>query len=116
MEGMIWRRGDVVACALPGEFGGRPRPAVVVQSDMFNATHPSVTVCPLTTYERAVPLFRIAIKKSTANGLRENSQVMVDKIATIGSGRVGTVIGRLDDQELTRVDEALALWLGLHRG
>ncbi len=116
MEGVTWRRGDIVACALPGEFGGRPRPALVVQSDMFNATHPSVTVCPLTTHERAAPLFRIAIKKGPANGLRENSQVMVDKIATLGAGRIGQVLGRLDEQELARVDEALALWLGLSRG
>ncbi|MBA4136461.1 MAG: type II toxin-antitoxin system PemK/MazF family toxin [Opitutus sp.] len=113
MEGVNWRRGDIVSCAVPGEFGGRPRPAVVVQSDLFNPTHSSVTLCPLTTYERAVPLFRVSIKKSADNGLRENSQIMIDKISTVGGSRIGAVIGRLDEQDLTRLDEALRLWLGL---
>lgn len=102
-----------MSCALPGEFGGKPRPAVVVQSDLFNPTHQSITVCPLTTYERDLPLFRIAIKRSEVNGLKENSQIMVDKIATVGSGRVGVVIGRLDERDSARLDEALGVWLGL---
>ena len=109
---MTYRRGDVITCALPGDFG-KPRPAVIVQSDLFNATHPSVTVCPLTTHEVDAPLFRVRLRPTAGNGLKRESQAMTDKLATLWTTRVGSVVGHLSDEELRRVDEAMSLWLGL---
>jgi len=104
------RRGDLVAVALQGSYG-KPRPALVIQSDFFDM-HPSVTILPITSELRDAPLFRIAVAPSPANGLRKPSQVMVDKAQTVARDRIGETIGRLGDEELLAVNRALALFLG----
>ncbi|MGO8866840.1 MAG: type II toxin-antitoxin system PemK/MazF family toxin [Alphaproteobacteria bacterium] len=106
------RRGDVVLAAAPGDFG-KPRPAVVTQSDIFNETHPSVVMCPLTTFRVEAPLFRITVEPTEGNGLLRSSQVMVDKITTLRRDRLRSTIGRLDQETMRRVDRALAVFLGL---
>jgi len=106
------RRGDVVLAATPGDYG-KPRPAVVTQSDIFNETHPSVVMCPLTTFRVEAPLFRITVEPTQGNGLRRPSQVMVDKITTLRRDRLRSTIGRLDQETMRRVDRALAVFLGL---
>ncbi|HKO10010.1 MAG TPA: type II toxin-antitoxin system PemK/MazF family toxin [Alphaproteobacteria bacterium] len=106
------RRGDVVLAATPGDYG-KPRPAVVTQSDIFNETHPSVVMCPLTTFRVEAPLFRITVEPTEGNGLRQSSQVMVDKITTLRRDRLRSTIGRLDQETMRRVDRALAVFLGL---
>jgi mRNA interferase MazF len=104
------KRGDVVTIALSGD-DGKPRPALVVQSDLFDA-HPSVTVLPVTSDLRDAPLFRIRVEPSAENGLRKVSEVMVDKPHTVARERVGGPIGRLDDETLLAVNRALAVFLG----
>jgi mRNA interferase MazF len=106
------RRGELVTVALPGDYG-RPRPAVVVQADLFNETHASVTVAPVTSTLVNAPLFRLAVEPSSQNGLRALSQVMIDKLTTVRRERLGATIGALDPDTLTRVNRALALWLGI---
>ena len=109
---MNLRRGDVVTCALPGEFG-KPRPVIIVQSDLFNSTHPSVTVCPVTSHIMSAMLFRVLLKPGMINGLKSESQAMADKLATVRLERVKTVIGHLESDDLARLDSAVMLWLGL---
>lgn len=105
------RRGDLVTIALPGAYG-KPRPALVIQSDLFDE-HPSLTILPLTSELRATPLFRIDVEPDAANGLRKPSQVMVDKVQTVPREKVGAPIGRLDEATLLAVTRALAVFLGL---
>ncbi len=112
MEGVTYRRGEVVTCAPPGDFG-KPRPALVLQSDLFNETHASVTVCPLTTHGVQANLFRITVKPSASNGLRRESQAMADKLTTLRRERVGAVIGQIDADDLAKIEAAVVLWLGL---
>ncbi len=104
------KRGDLVSIALSGDYG-KPRPALVVQSDFFSA-HPSVTILPVTSDLRDAPLFRIAVEPTAENNLKKTSQVMVDKIQTVPSEKVGPVFGRLNDMEMLSVNRAMALWLG----
>lgn len=104
------RRGDLVTVALQGDLG-KPRPALVIQSDLFD-THPSLTVLPVTGELRDAPLFRIAVIPSELNGLTKPSQVMVDKAQSIAREKVGAVIGRLDDETMLAVNRALAVFLG----
>lgn len=104
------KRGDFVTVALPGDYG-KPRPALVIQSDLFEA-HPSVTILPVTSELREAPLFRIAVEPTWDNGLRRPSQVMVDKPQSIARERVGKTIGRLDDEKMVSVNRALAVFLG----
>jgi len=105
-------RGGLVVVAMPGDYG-KPRPALIVQADVFNAAHPSVTVVPVTSTLVDAPLFRLTIEPSPSNGLRSLSQLMVDKVTTVPRARLGPLIGRLDDDILVRVNRALALWFGI---
>lgn len=105
-------RGDLVTVVVPGDYG-KPRPALVVQADLFNETHTSVTVIPVTSTLVDAPLFRLTMEPSPGNGLRSLSQLMIDKVTTIPRARVGQCIGHLEDDVLLRVNRALALWLGI---
>jgi mRNA interferase MazF len=105
------RRGDVVTVAVQGDYG-KPRPALVIQSDLF-ATLPSVTVCLVTSELRDAPIFRITVDPSAENGLRRVSQIQVDKVMTVARGRVGATIGRLDDATLLKVNRSLAVFVGI---
>lgn len=98
--------------AAPGDFG-KPRPALVVQSGLFNPTHASIVICPITSHLVDAPLFRLTISPSQENGLKSESQIMVDKTTAINRERIGKRIGRLIDTELAEVDRALLLWLGI---
>jgi mRNA interferase MazF len=105
-------RGDIVTVALQGEFG-KPRPAVIVQSDSFNASHATVSILPITSTIVGAPLFRITIEPSPANGLRSVSQVMADKVVGVRRERLGPRIGSLDREAMARIGRSLALWLEL---
>jgi len=89
------------------------RPALVIQSDLFNETHASVTVVPLTSTLVDAPIFRLTVEPSPANGLRSLSQLMIDKITIVSRTRIAQSIGRLEDDFLLRVSRALALWTGI---
>jgi mRNA interferase MazF len=105
------KRGDIATVALQGSYG-KPRPALVVQADLFVA-HPSVTLLPLTSECRQLPLFRVAVVPTRANGLTKPSEIMVDKCVTVGRDKVGRVIGRLEGERMLEVNRALAVFLGL---
>ncbi len=105
------KRGDVVTVALQGDLG-KPRPALVIQSDLFGA-HPSVTILPITSDLRETPLFRIAVEPTPNTGLNKPSQVMVDKPQSVARDKVGAVAGHLDDAAMLAVNRALAVFLGL---
>ena len=97
--------------ALQGEQG-KPRPALVVQSDLFGGLS-AVTVLPITSTLVDAPLLRVKVEPSLQNGLGKSSQIMVDKLQTPPRGTLGGVIGHLDDASLLAVNRALAVFLGL---
>lgn len=106
------RRGDVVVVAAAGDYG-KPRPAVIVQTDAFPTDHASVVICQLTSELVQAPDFRITIDPSQTNGLKAPSQIMADKPVTVRRARIGQVIGRLDDGDIVRLNIALAFVMGL---
>lgn len=106
------KRGDVVTIAASGDYG-KPRPALVIQSDLFNATHASVTVLPITSTLVSAPLFRIALEPSSDNGLKQTSQIMVDKCITLPTNKIGRVVGRVGDDAMLQVTRSLSVWLGV---
>ena len=106
------RRGDVVTVAAKGHYSGKPRPALVLQSDLFSALG-SVTICLLTTEILDAPLFRLSIEPSPSNGLQQVSQIMIDKIVTVPQETIGSRIGVLDRELMLRVDRSLAVFLGI---
>ncbi len=106
-------RGSIVVIAVKGPYTGKPRPALVVQSDLFNATHSSVTVCPITSECIDAPLFRVGLPPGERTGLQTPSQVMVDKIVSVPSAAVARRVGNCDEREVAAVDDALRQWLAL---
>jgi len=106
------RRGDVVTVAASGDYG-KPRPAVIVQTDAFPANHASVVVCQITSALNDTPDFRVRLDPSETNGLQVRSEVMADKPVTVRRERVGQIIGRLALGDLGRLNMALAFVMGL---
>ncbi len=106
------KRGDVVTVAATGD-SGKPRPAVIVQTDALPPEHASVVVCKMTSDLTDAPDFRVTIEPGEKNGLRARSQVMADKPVTIRRERVGQQIGHLEDKDLARLNIALAFVMGL---
>jgi mRNA interferase MazF len=106
------RRGDLVTVAATGDYG-KPRPAVIVETDAFPESHASIVVCQLTSELSDAQDFRVTIDPSETNGLRASSQIMADKPVTIRRERVGKVIGCLSAEDVRRLNIALAFVMGL---
>jgi len=102
------KRGEIWTSASGADYAGKPRPAVIVQDEQLD----SVTICGLTRDPTNLPLFRVAVVPTATNGLEFPSRIMVDKIVTVPRAKLGYRIGRLDDQDLVRLNRALAVFLG----
>ena len=105
-------RGDLVVVASRGAYTGKPRPALIVQSDLFNEVHASITICPVTSEIVDAGLFRISLPAGSRTGLDSPSQVMVDKIVSVPRTAISRVIGQAGN-EMEAVSDALSRWLDL---
>ena len=106
------KRGEIWAIAGGADYAGKPRPAIALQSDAFDATL-SVTICPLTSSAVDAVYARLALAPSEKNGLNVTSYAMIDKITTISRSKVGQHIGSLDATELSALNQRVVLFLGL---
>ena len=106
------RRGEVWTVSGGKDYAGKPRPVVIVQDDSFDATD-SITICAFTTDETDAPLFRLPVEPSERNGLRSPCRLMVDKVTTVPKSKIGQQIGRLDDEDVLRLNQAVIVFLGL---
>ena len=106
------KRGDIWTVAGGPDYSGKPRDAVIIQSDEFDAMA-SITVCPFTTNDMIAPLFRIPVAASERNGLRSSSNLMVDKIGTLPKSRLGKRLGRIDDEDMLRLNRGIMVFFGL---
>ena len=104
------RRGDIVTVA-GGVYANKPRPALIVQDDRFDATD-SLTVCPFTSTDVDAPLLRVPVTADEENGLDQDSFVMVDKLTTVRRSNAHTVVGRLEETTLVEVERRLLVFLG----
>ncbi len=106
------RRGDIWTVAGGRDHAAKARPVVIVEDDRFDATD-SITVCAFTTDETEAPLFRLPVEPNERNGLRAACRLMVDKISTVPKTKVGARVGRLDDEDILRLNQAALVFLGL---
>lgn len=106
------RRGDIWTAAGGKDYAGKARPVVILQEDSFDGTD-SITICAFTTDETDAPLFRLPVEPNERNGLRVQSRLMVDKVTTVPKSKIGTHIGRLDDEDVVRLNQAVLVFLGL---
>ncbi|BAS07760.1 toxin MazF [Arthrobacter sp. Hiyo4] len=101
--------------AVPGgTYAQKPRPALIIQDDLFGASE-SVTVVPLTSHLTDAPLLRLTVNPSPLTGLAQSSQIMVDKLTTVRRANLGQRIGRIDSETMVAVEQSLAVFLGLAR-
>ena len=107
-------RGEVWTVSAGVPHAGKPRPAVIVQEDRFEATS-SITICAFTTDPTDARLLRMLIEPSDRNGLANASRLMIDKITTVPKSRLGKRIGKLNDEDVVRLNRALTVFLGLAR-
>lgn len=106
-------RGDFILVAMSGDFG-KPRPALVIQSDKFlNEPFASVSVLLMSSEIIDAPLVRLTVEPNEENGLEKISQIMVDKPMTILRNKTGGKIGLADKAIMKEVDAALAVFLGI---
>ena len=106
------KRGEIWTVSAGSGYAGKPRPVVIVQDDRFDATQ-SVTICAFTTDPTDAPLFRLPVAPSEQNGLRAASRLMVDKVTTVSKSKLGARVGRLDEDDVVRLNRAMIVFLGL---
>jgi mRNA interferase MazF len=106
------RRGEIWTAAGAKGYAGKPRPVVIVQDDRFDATD-SITICAFTTDPTDAPLFRVPVAPNERNGLRSPCRLMADKITTVAKTKLGSRVGRLDDDDILRLNRAILVFLGL---
>lgn len=109
------KRGDIISIADPtaGDFARKPRPALIVQTNAFLDDHASISVCLITSHLTGLALFRIPIAAGATTGLREDSEISVDKLQTVWRHRIGRLIGMASADIMTLVDDALRRWLSI---
>lgn len=107
------RRGDIVIARDRGEFTGKTRPFLIVQSDRTLPASAIVTVCPITSRLTHADLIRVALMPGSDTGLKKESEVEVDLISAIRAERIDKVVGHVPDAILNKVDVALRRWLDL---
>jgi mRNA interferase MazF len=105
------RLGELWTVAAGGDYTGKPRPALVVQADRFDAND-SIAVCPITT-DATESLLRIPIDPSAENGLTTSSRIMIDKITAVRRTKLGRRVGALTDAEMVAVSRSLMVFLGI---
>lgn len=106
------KRGEIWTAAGGSDYAGKPRPVIIVQDDGFDATA-SITICSFTTDPSDAPLFRLAVDPSERNGLLSPCRMMVDKITTVPKSKMGALVGRLDEVDVARLNQAMMVFLGL---
>lgn len=106
------RRGEVWTVSGAGAYVGKPRPVAIIQDDRFDRTA-SITVCAFTSDPTEAPLFRLRVEPTGHNGLLAVSWLMVDKIVTVPKSKAGTLLGRLNDDDLVRLNRAILVFLGI---
>lgn len=112
-RGEIWTVAGGKALGSEPEGAGKPPPVVILQDDRFDATDSSIAICAMTTDPTEAPLFRLPVEPNEQNGLRGPSQLMVDKITTVPKAKIGARVGRLDDEDMLRLNRAVIVFLGL---
>ena len=106
------KRGEIWTAAAGSGYAGKPRPVVIIQDDLFDATA-SVTICAFTTDDTDAPLFRIPVDADEVTGIRQPNGLMVDKITTVPRSKLGERSGRLSEDQMARLARSVVVFLGL---
>jgi mRNA interferase MazF len=106
------KRGEVWTSASAVDYGSKPLPVVIIQDDRFNEND-SITICPLTSDPVSASYFRIPVTPNDENGLLHPCRLMVDKITTVPRTKLRSHIGRLQDEDMVRLNRTIMVFLGI---
>ena len=106
------KRGEIWTVACGAAYAGKPRPAVIVQDDRFDAND-SIVVCPLTTDPTQASILRLSVQPGAQSGLRAPCRMMVDKLTAVPRRRLGRLVGSLASEEVKALNRAIFVFLGL---
>jgi mRNA interferase MazF len=106
------KRGEIWTVAGGPAYAGKPRPAVIMQDDRFDAND-SIIVCPLTTDLTPAPMFRLPVQNTAESGLRAPCRLMVDKLTAVPRRQLGRMVGALASDEVRALNRAIFVFLGL---
>jgi len=105
------KRGDLITVSAKGDYG-KPRPALIIQSDLFSEHHSVIVLLLTGSYSRQT-LYRVDILPDDLNGLAKPSQVMVDKPVTVRREKIGSVFGSVSEDILQKINQLIPVWFGL---
>ena len=110
------RRGDIYYADLSPVVGseqGGIRPVLIVQNDVGNRFSPTVIAAAITSQQGKARLPTHIRLNASSSGLSRDSIVLLEQIRTIDKRRLKEHMGRLDDQSMKRIDQALEVSFGL---
>lgn len=113
---MIIKRGDIYYADLSPVIGseqGGVRPVLIVQNDIGNKYSPTVIAAAITSQINKAKLPTHIEISAQEYGLQKDSVILLEQIRTIDKKRLREKIGRLDDELMDRVNEALSISFGL---
>ena len=105
------KRGEIWTQSGGPGYAGKPRPALIIQSDLLAGTN-SIVTGPFTTDIGAELPARIGFVPDDTNGLRNPSDLMADKITAVSRDKLGSRIGVVSEEEMEQVERALLIVLG----
>ena len=113
---MIVKRGDIFYADLSPVVGseqGGTRPVLVVQNDVGNKYSPTVIAAAITSKINKAKLPTHIEIDAARYGLNKDSVILLEQVRTIDKKRLREKIGRLDEVQMVKVNDALSISFGL---
>ncbi|MGI6633497.1 MAG: type II toxin-antitoxin system PemK/MazF family toxin [Bacillota bacterium] len=109
-------RGDIYFADLSPVIGseqGGFRPVLIIQNDIGNKYSPTVIISAITSQIQKARLPTHVELSARDAGLDKDSVLLLEQVRTIDKRRLKRRVARLDDEVMQKVNEALAISVGL---
>ncbi len=113
---MVVKKGDIFFADLSPVIGseqGGVRPVVVIQNDVGNKYSPTVIVAAITSQINKAKLPTHVEIRAGEHGLNKDSVILLEQLRTVDKRRLKERIGRMDEEAMEKVNEALVISLGI---
>ena len=113
------RRGDIYYADLSPVVGseqGGMRPVLIVQNNVGNRFSPTVIAAAITSQLNKAKLPTPIELEARTYGLSKDSVILLEQVRTLDKRRLREKMGRLDEQVMGQVDDAIAVSFGLRSG
>ncbi len=113
---MVVKRGDIFYADLSPVVGseqGGVRPVLIIQNNVGNKFSPTVIVAAITSQINKAKMPTHVEIRAEEYGLSRDSVILLEQIRTIDKKRLRDRIGRLDEDLMERINEALTVSVGL---